>query len=146
MVLCGESEGEVTLQIFNDPRKSSAYNVRRKLETDQEISVPVKTLDSLVKKHGLEPPFLLKVDVEGAELDVLKGASETLSRCGCVILEASVYPKFKDGPDIGDLVCYMRDQGFKLIDILAGVNHKKTGLLYQADLVFARDYVLEKEE
>lgn len=40
---------------------------------DREISVPVTTLDDLIKDHGL--PDFIKIDVEGHELEVLKGLS-----------------------------------------------------------------------
>lgn len=39
-------------------------------------------VDTVVKKYGIEAPVFLKMDVEGAEEDVLKGAAETLSRKG----------------------------------------------------------------
>jgi FkbM family methyltransferase len=42
------------------------------------IKVDVVTIDELVARRGLRPPALMKIDVEGAELDVLRGMAETL--------------------------------------------------------------------
>jgi uncharacterized membrane-anchored protein len=41
------------------------------------IKINTRSIDSLVKS-GFRPPHVIKIDVEGAELDVLKGAAETL--------------------------------------------------------------------
>ena len=43
-----------------------------------EIKVPVRRLDGIVTASGLPPPDAIKIDVEGAEVDVLLGAAETL--------------------------------------------------------------------
>lgn len=42
--------------------------------------VSVETLDSLVQKHAMQNVAIIKIDVEGFELDVLKGSLQTLSR------------------------------------------------------------------
>jgi FkbM family methyltransferase len=45
-----------------------------------EIKVPVRRLDGIIAESGLVPPDAIKIDVEGAEVDVLLGAMETLRR------------------------------------------------------------------
>ena len=42
------------------------------------ITVDLVSIDDLIAQNKIEPPNLVKVDVEGAELDVLKGMSETI--------------------------------------------------------------------
>jgi len=46
----------------------------------REIRVKVRRLDALVEEGGLPAPDVIKIDVEGAEVDVLSGAIETLRR------------------------------------------------------------------
>lgn len=43
-----------------------------------KIEIDIVTLDSVIAKRNLRPPSLVKIDVEGAEIDVLKGMSETI--------------------------------------------------------------------
>jgi FkbM family methyltransferase len=45
-----------------------------------EISVPIKTIDTIVIENQVKEIFLLKIDVEGHEFEVLKGASDTLNK------------------------------------------------------------------
>ncbi len=137
-VFCGGSRGETELNVYTDPFKSSAFEVHRDLERTARIRVPVETLDGLVARHRLPPSYLIKVDVEGSERDVLRGALDTLSKADAVILEASVLPRFRGGPEFADLIGDMSSQGFCVFDIIAGVNHPKSGHLYQVDVVFVR--------
>lgn len=137
-VFCGEDVGTAQLISYSDPRKSSIFETTRSLRVEKTIAVPVEPLDLLVERHQLTGPFLLKIDVEGAELAVIRGATETLRNCEAVIAEASILPKFKGGPEFADLVQLMSERGFAVYDILAGVNHPKTGSLFQVDLIFVK--------
>ncbi len=51
-----------------------------KLADSGEIEVQVSSLDYLIDKERLRAPSVLKIDVEGAEYEVLKGASQLLIR------------------------------------------------------------------
>jgi FkbM family methyltransferase len=54
-----------------------------------EIEVPLRAIDALVREQTIPPPDLVKIDVEGAECDVLAGAAGTLRRWRpTVLLEA----------------------------------------------------------
>ena len=65
---------------------------------DGELTVPVRTLDSLVQSNELSPGFL-KIDVEGAEDDVLAGGAETLEAHRPVIFLAT------HGRDVHEASC-----------------------------------------
>jgi len=47
--------------------------------TEKTVDVQVNTLDNLLQRNGIKQVNWIKIDVEGAELDVLKGAHNTLS-------------------------------------------------------------------
>jgi FkbM family methyltransferase len=137
-VFCGGEAGVVTMNIYNQAFRSSAYTNRRVMVSEKQIQVPVVTLDELVAKHQLAPPYLLKIDVEGAELEVLRGASQTLTETQAVIAEASLLPCFQDAPQFSDLVKAMADAGFSVFDIVAGYLQGSTNYLQQVDLIFVR--------
>lgn len=75
-VACSSDNGETLL--YKHPLDPSGNSMVHK--SRRSIVVQTKTLDTIVKDLGLTDVRLIKIDVEGAELDVLKGASNTLSK------------------------------------------------------------------
>lgn len=75
-----------------------------------KIKVPVTTLDILVAELGMKPPFLLKLDVQGAEQNVLRGGRGVLESCHTVICEADI-------DDFAGIDSLLVEAGFILYDI-----------------------------
>jgi FkbM family methyltransferase len=75
-----------------------------------KVKVPATTLDALSRKLALEPPFLIKLDVQGAEKAALIGAREVLENTNVVICEADI----EDFQDINDTLL---NAGFVLYDL-----------------------------
>ena len=50
--------------------------------------VPMIALDDFLRDKEYAEPFLLKIDIDGHELKVLRGAQKTLAKCSIVIVEA----------------------------------------------------------
>jgi len=63
-----------------------------------KISIPVSTLDVICKEYSIQPSFL-KIDVEGAELNVLRGATSVLKGVKALMVEIS-----KNNEEIYDLL------------------------------------------
>lgn len=137
-VFCGQTSGVQEMRIYRDSHKSSMFEPRRTLDLETVTTVPVATLDSLVAKHDLSPPFVVKIDVEGAELEVVRGAKNTLQRTEAVVAETSILPRFVGAPEFAELVREMSQHGFAVFDILAATNHAGNNCLNQVDVVFVR--------
>jgi FkbM family methyltransferase len=71
-VALGPGEGSVAMT-----REHKAENY---VSERGSLRVPLRTLDQLVAEHGLPPPTLIKLDVEGFEHFVLRGAERTLAK------------------------------------------------------------------
>ena len=130
-------QGEVTLNVHPDLVGSSLYRE----EEDSDVNgsprgVPAVTVDGVVGDAGAEGPFLLKVDVQGAERDVLEGAKETLANTGFVLLELSLFHFFKGAPEFAAMISHMESLGFVPYDIV-GLSHRPLdGALAQIDMAF----------
>ncbi len=76
-----DKNGEINLFIPNSIRLPAAASVLEELKDDTErVTVPTITIDSFVAENQVADVNLIKIDVEGAEDQVLRGAQETLDR------------------------------------------------------------------
>lgn len=117
----GEETSRSMLQIQAGSEAKSTLNPStavRRHRAERAVEVDIRRIDDLVDDLGLEGPFGLKIDSEGHELAVLKGAPTTLSSCQFVIAEISIRQRFSDGYRFSDVVGYLAEHGFELIDIL----------------------------
>lgn len=86
----------------------------------KEMEVPSETLDTLVELHGLNPRFL-KIDAEGAEFLVLKGALKTLEKFKPVILAELSDPLLKaKGSSAADVMQMLESLGYCVVDPFTG--------------------------
>ena len=100
--------------------------------------VPVTTLDALWAERAWEPPFGLKIDVEGYEDRVILGAEQVLSQTQFVIAEVQVTERFRDGYTMVEFMELLDDKGFVLFDILDGHKSEEQGGLHFIDGLFVR--------
>jgi FkbM family methyltransferase len=79
-VALGDIDGLVLLKIMPDSSMGKLANSSFQAEATGvgEIPVTVRQIDSLLQNREIPSPHVVKIDVEGAELDVLSGASEML--------------------------------------------------------------------
>ena len=78
--------------------------------------------------------IFLKIDAQGAELEILSGGERTLRGCSLVQLEAAVAHYNEGAPSLSQVLAFMEQRGFALLDI-AG-HSRIQGLLVQIDLLF----------
>jgi len=96
------------------------------------MMLPQYTLDSVT--NG-KPFQLLKLDVQGAELEILQGFHH-VAQVEVVLMEMSLVQYNKDAPLIHTVLDTMRRMGFVLYDIIG--EHRFSGRLFQVDGVFVR--------
>ncbi|NDJ53587.1 MAG: FkbM family methyltransferase [Chloroflexi bacterium] len=131
--------GQVTLNVHDDLLGSSLMQEADPSRDGQPRTVTAITVDGLVEAQGLAGPVLIKVDVQGAELEVMRGAETTLAQTEVVILEASLFGFFRDGPQLADVIAFMVERGFAVYDLVGQHFRPLDGALAQIDVIFARE-------
>ena len=99
----------------------------------QETTMQTSTLDDVAS--GLEGPIFLKLDVQGAELEVLAGGPNTLARSDLVQLEVALLPYNEGAATFLQVLQYMDERGFVPFDI-AGMIRPTGAELVQVDMLF----------
>lgn len=141
----GDSEGEVSFHVNSHSHSSSilplstnhkrAFPHARELET---IQVPLSTLDVVFEATTFESPVLLKLDVQGYEVQVMRGAREFLKRVDFVVLEASFKPMYDGELLFMETVKFMEEFGFVFRRPVGWLNDPGTGEVIQMDALFER--------
>jgi FkbM family methyltransferase len=101
--------------------------------------VPVVTIDQVCAEKGLAGPYLIKADVQGAELQVLSGAERTLRETEVVILEVTLFGTMIGGPQVYDVIVRMKEYGFVVYDIWGHNYRPYDNALAQVDMAFVRE-------
>jgi FkbM family methyltransferase len=103
----------------------------------ETLKVPTKTLDSY-NYFESEPIDFIKIDVQGAELDILNGGFNTIKNTQYVSLEVSLVEYNQGSPLIGDIVDKMREYNFYMLDIVEYHSFPQLfeGAIFQLDILF----------
>lgn len=118
----GSQPGEATLSIPKSGGGRSSFYERASLTASEIVEtreVSVERLDHLASALNLSGPFGIKIDTEGYELEVLKGAKGILSETDFVIAEVSIKRRFENGYRFSDIILFMRQEGFELLDTMS---------------------------
>jgi FkbM family methyltransferase len=136
----GAEPGETTIHVHRAPTLSSIHDAGRgDAAATVARTVPVVRVDELVRERGLPGPYVLKVDVEGAELEVVAGAEGLLGQTELVLLETSLFRHLGENPELADVVAAMGERGFAPYDIYGGHLRPSDGALAQVDVAFVRE-------
>lgn len=100
-------------------------------------SYPMKTIDQIVREDFKgQCPDLLKIDVQGYEMEVLKGAEESLKKTQILLIELDLLDIHKDVTLAGDVVGWLNDRQWIMYDICELHRRPLDKALWQADFIF----------
>lgn len=112
---------------IENPGGNSYYRENIKYSPDADRIFPehfprklvTKTLYDVHKEFNLPAPDLIKIDVQGAELDILKGAGDLLREVKHLILELQSVEYNKGAPLKDEVIDWLSQNGFKLVKQIA---------------------------
>jgi FkbM family methyltransferase len=151
--ICAKREAQYVLAAAGAAPGTAVFNVHEKQLDGSSLlrevegaavdgtprQVPVVTIDQVCAEKNLKGPYLIKLDVQGAELQVLTGARETLRETEAIHLEVTLFGTMIGGQQLYDIVMKMKEFGFVAYDICGFLYRPLDNALAQIDMVFVRE-------
>jgi len=136
---------EVFIQVLSDENKQlkffrkggtgdSIYLENTDHYRDSFELVSAKSIDTLIIEKNLPLPDFIKLDVQGAELDILKGAKTAISSCNVILMECPIVQYNLGAPKFEEYLNFTKEIDFLPIKIFE--QHIDRGLLIQIDILF----------
>lgn len=143
----GETDGEVTINVAANRAASSSIlpmgDLHRRLAPDAGYvateTVPLMTLDrALEGELAAGERTLLKMDVQGYEAEILKGACRILGQVDLIECELSFVSLYDGQPLFEEMLALLRSLGFAPVQFSPGFTDRTTGYNLQVDGIFSR--------
>ncbi len=106
-------------------------------EERARITVPVQRLDDALAGSDPARPCLLKIDVQGYELEVLRGGDRVLRSVDEVLIECSFVELYTGQPLAAEIIAHLWSKGFQFAGVF-GIKRDIVGRCLQADALFER--------
>lgn len=98
------------------------------------IRVPTTTLDELMDKNNLPIPDFIKLDTQGSEIDILKGATKIIGKTPLIFTEMPIIEYNKGAPKFSDYMDFFKAHDYIPIDVFD--IHRAEETLLQLDIMF----------
>jgi len=139
IVLLGSAKKEAVTLYRPDAGTTGSSVLCELTSFDKEaITLSMDTLDSATEAAALKCPLLMKLDVQGFELEVLKGGRRALGLSEVVIMEVSLIPYNDGAPLFSEVIAFMNGEGFVAFDFCGQIRRESDHALFQTDVVFVR--------
>lgn len=134
----GSKNEILTLTIWDDLQGSSViYEEKEELLTiGKQRKIDVVKIDDLIKQRKIKIPQLMKLDIQGFELEALKGATHTFGITEAYILEIALYSF--GAPVINEVIDFMLQKNYVVYDFPGFIRRPLDGALYQCDICFVK--------
>ncbi len=138
--------GSVTMHINSEKMACSAlpagaeadrFNSAMKLEACRVV--PSVRLDDWAQRLGIERIDILKLDLQGYELEALRGAEKLLARgIACIYLEVNFTAAYEGAPTLTDIDLFLRERGYRIHNFYNQHSWTRDGQLSGGDVLFVR--------
>lgn len=139
----GAENGTIDLFVTANDQNSSIHKPTDAFHDDRTADgvvrtepVALKRLDTLL--DGVKGPMLMKIDVQGAELEVLQGAGDRLEDVSAIIIESPFEESYDGAAGFDEIYRFLTARGFAYEGALGQLTSKHTGRVRQEDSIYVR--------
>lgn len=139
-VLLGETSSEqVPFFQFQSEGETASSVMKPQNSSILPKYYPMRTVDEIVNTHlNGRVPDLLKMDVQGYELNVLKGAEQSLDKIKVILAEVNLLDLYQDAPLLSELITWLDARNWVTYDICGFWRRPLDQALWQADFIFVQ--------
>tara|TARA_B100000945_G_C20347810_1_gene580664 strand:+ start:411 stop:1157 length:747 start_codon:yes stop_codon:yes gene_type:complete len=147
----GSSNSETILNITRKKDSSSILQIAnenllgRNFDIIEKRQISVKTLESALRNIKLKDSILLKLDVQGYEFEVLKGAENLLPKIKYIITEVAKNQIYKNQVAENIVIKYLKERNFEIIKTANLFKIKNTNYL-QKDILFINKLLINDDK
>ena len=137
----GRETGELFQTIWEDYAGSSFLPPLNPVlvQSNKQRKTRIVTIDDLLSKDFPQLiPDLVKLDIQGFELEALSGAETLFGRAEIFILETSLFSFEKNCPLLREVISFMAERKYELYDVPGYCRRPSDGALGQLDLAFVK--------
>jgi hypothetical protein len=132
------AQDKAEVEFFEMETGSSVYE-ETSIYPRKTVRKKLITLDSLLQSHpASQQARMLKIDTQGYELEILRGAPKLLQSLEVILMETSLVQTKKNAPLFSEVIDFLKQNNFKLFDFCSQIR-RKDGVLWQTDLMFVRE-------
>lgn len=135
----GAKSEKIIINVQKDLASSSIFKpvgVKTKMEPREIQAIRI---DDICGRGNFKQPYLIKVDVEGAELYVMDGAQESMKNAEVIILEVRLFQSRENQPQFYDVINYMKKRGWVVYDIFHYGKRPSDNALSIVDIAFVKE-------
>jgi FkbM family methyltransferase len=121
---------------FLPPTEFHMNNIASRTVTPEEVAI--LKIDDVIQKHQINHIDILKLDIEGFEIEAMKGITNLKEKVSFIYAEVNLIPTYQGQPLIDEVITYCRSQGFHFLNFY-GINETKfhqaqiTNILFMSD-------------
>ena len=100
------------------------------------------TIDTILVQHADFQPDLVKLDIQGFELEALMGASKLFGTTELFIIETSLFSFINGSPITREVISFMADRSYEIYDITEFLRRPYDAALGSVDIAFVKGHGL----
>jgi FkbM family methyltransferase len=117
---------------------NSIYREKTSFYDDDQITIESKETTTLEVLFGNKQFDLIKIDVQGSEIDIINGGLEIIKQSKGILMEVSLVEYNENSPTKDYVYEFMKNLNFFPVEIIGNINHPITHELIQQDILFIK--------